>query len=71
MLTTQQIEQMLGIAPQTPQKAASKVFRLADVGKPVPSLAELRQRQRESFRSRMRREIRQGLSPASSILARS
>ena len=71
MLTTRQLEQMLGIAPQKPQERASKVFRLADVGKPAPSLAEQRQRQREAFRSRMRRELRQGLSPASSILARS
>ena len=71
MLTTIQIEQMLGIALQTPQKAAGKVFRLADVGKPAPTPAELRQRQRDAFRSRMRRELRQGLSPASSILARS
>jgi len=71
MLTLAEIDRMLGIAPQKPQKAASKVFRLADVGKPVPTLAELRLRQRDAFRSRMRRETRQGLSPASSILARS
>jgi hypothetical protein len=71
MFTTSDIDRMLGIAPQKPSGAPTRSFRLADVGKPSLSLAEKRQRQRNSFRTRMRRELRQGLTPASSILAQS
>ena len=70
MLTTAEIDRMLGIAPRKPVEPPTRVFRLADVGRPTPSLADIRQRARDAFRSRMRRELRQGLSPAASILAR-